>query len=74
MKVTARAAVTFPRGSLLGLTDAQAAPRAHALARRGEAWECLVAVQFKAGERLTLAEIPRGMEDLLQKTSGRGKA
>jgi hypothetical protein len=31
-------------------------------------------VQFKAGERLTLAEIPRGMEDLLQKTSGRGKA
>ncbi len=52
MKYTAVAALTLPAGSVLGLTEAQAAARKHALqpASKKGTYTCTEPVQFKAGE------------------------
>ena len=52
MRYTAVAALTLPAGSVLGLTEAQAAARKHALkpASKKGVYTCTEAVQFKAGE------------------------
>lgn len=58
-------AATFAAG-VLGLTDAQARPRAHCLTRRGEHYEITAPVQFKAGEVIGFSgEMPRGIAHLL---------
>lgn len=46
----ALAPVTIPPGSLLQLSEAQAAARAYGIAREGTAWRVRLPVQFKAGE------------------------
>lgn len=59
--------VTFAAGTRLGLTEAQARPRRHALVeiKRG-VYETVSSVQFKAGEEIGFdGDVPKGLLDSL---------
>lgn len=65
-KVTITAIATFGAGTVLGLSEAQAAPRAHALKKIGNGrYEVQTSVQFKAGEIIELeGDLPKAMGDV----------
>jgi hypothetical protein len=58
----ALAPVTIPTGSLLQLSEAQAAARAYGIAREGAAWRVRLPVQFKTGEEFGYAgDLPKAL-------------
>ena len=58
----AQAPVTIAPGSLLHLSDAQAAARAYGLTREGAAWRVRLPVQFKTGEEFGYAgDLPKAL-------------
>lgn len=66
-KYTTDGPVTFHAGAILGLTAAQAKPRAHALTTLREGrYEVRTSVQFKAGEVIGYDDTPpKSLRDLL---------
>jgi len=77
MKYVTTAPITLPEGSVLGLTEAQAAPRRHALKPSGKkgVYLTIAPVQFKAGETIHYdGDIPKGMADAFMSAADKAKA
>lgn len=76
LKYRVLAPVTFHAGALLGLTEAQARARRHALkAARNGLHEVTGPVEFKAGEEIGYAgALPKGLAASVQALGGRGTA
>ena len=68
MRYRVTSPLTLGPGSLLGLTEAQAAPRAHALVAQGNGQYLTTAhLQFKAGEVIDCdGELPKGQAELAE--------
>lgn len=59
--------MSLPQGTLVGLTEAQAAVRQFALRPSlGGLWQVAKAVQFKAGETVDAPDMPKAVRHLVE--------